>query len=195
VTSRVGVEIDEASGLRWRDGCLGPKVTRGYFDLSQVEADHENWQKANRGWGARAAKGSGVRGGPEGTRTSFFYNNSFAPFGRTWGAPFAPTGDCPIAAPPVVCDPFAPPDPLNPAATPCPPPAEGFVVVPNLRCMTLDEAAAALNVAGLAVGAVRPGDVENNDVVEESNPGAGTFLQPGNSVDLRFRERDKVGCG
>ena len=26
-------------------------------------------------------------------------------------------------------------------------------------------------------------------------PGAGALLQPGNSVDLRFRERDRVGCG
>jgi membrane peptidoglycan carboxypeptidase len=193
-TSRVAVEIDEASGLLWQEGCAGPQVTRGFFDLSQVEADHEAWQKANADWGARAAKGAGVRGGPEGTRTSYFYNNSFAPFGRTWGAPFAPTELCPIVAPPVVCDPFAPPDPLDPFATPCVPPAEGFVVVPNLRCMSLEEAAAALNTAGLAVGDVK-GDPEDGDVVEETNPGAGTLLQPGNSVDLRFRERDKVGCG
>ena len=40
-------------------------------------------------WGARAARGSGVRGGPKGTRTAYFYNGAFAPFGRSWGAPFA----------------------------------------------------------------------------------------------------------
>jgi membrane peptidoglycan carboxypeptidase len=193
-TSRVTAQIDEASGLLWQVGCAGPEVTRGFFDLSQVDPDHPNWQEANADWGARAAKGAGVRGGPEGTRTSYFYNNSFAPFGRTWGAPFAPTELCPIVAPPVVCDPFAPPDPLNPFATPCPPPAEGFVVVPNLRCMSLEEAAAALNTAGLAVGDVK-GKPEEGDVVEETNPGAGALLQPGNSVDLRFRERDRVGCG
>ncbi len=190
-TSRVAVHIDGATGLRWQEGCVGPRVTRGFFDLSRVEADHENWQKANANWGARAARGAGVRGGPEGTRTSYFYNNSFTPFGRTWGAPFAPSGRCPIAAPPVVCDPFAPPDPANPAA--CPPPAEGFVVVPNVRCMTLGEAAGTLNTAGLAVGNVR-GDDEGG-VVSDMNPGPGTFLQPGNSVDLRLRERDKAGCG
>ena len=194
-TSRVAVQVDEASGLLWQEGCAGPQVTRGFFDLSLVEADHENWQAANADWGARAAQGAGVRGGPEGTRTSFFYNNSFAPFGRTWGAPFAPTELCPIVAPPVVCDPFAPPDPLDPFATPCVPPAEGFVVVPNLRCLSLGEAAAALSTAGLAVGDVRPGNIDDNDVVEESNPGAGTLLQPGNSVELRFRDRDRVGCG
>ena len=129
-TSRVGMRVDEASGLRWQEGCAGPEVTRGYFDLSEVEASHENWQKANAGWGARAAKGSGVRGGPEGTRTSYFYNNSFAPFGRTWGAPFAPTALCPIV-PVIDCgvfvpdpnDPFAPPpDPNLPPPEECLPP-------------------------------------------------------------------------
>ncbi|MDO8483517.1 MAG: transglycosylase domain-containing protein [Candidatus Limnocylindrales bacterium] len=111
-TSRVALRIDEASGLLWQEGCAGPEVTRGFFDLSEVEASHESWQKANAEWGARAARGAGVRGGPEGTRTSYFYNNSFAPFGRSWGAPFAPTALCPIVA--VICDPFIPPDPNNP---------------------------------------------------------------------------------
>ncbi len=103
--------IDEASGLLWQEGCAGPQVTRGFFDLSRGRGElPENWQKANADWGARAARGSGVRGGPEGTRTSYFYNNSFAPFGRTWGASFAPTALCPIV--PVICEPFFP-DPLN----------------------------------------------------------------------------------
>ena len=34
-------------------------------------------------------------GDPKGTRTAYFYNGSFAPFGRTWGAPFAPTSALP----------------------------------------------------------------------------------------------------
>jgi membrane peptidoglycan carboxypeptidase len=195
-TSRITLDIDEASGLRWQEGCAGPKVARGFFDLSNVEADHENWQKANAAWGARAAEGSGVRGGPEGTRTSFFYNNSFAPFGRSWGAPFAPTELCPIV--PVICDPFAVPDPLDPFATPCVPPTPPpgtFVAVPDLRCMTLDQAAEALTVAGFAIGSVKPDDISDRDVVAEQNPPPGTQLEQGNSVDLRFRERNKVrGC-
>jgi penicillin-binding protein 1A len=194
-TSRIAVQIDEASGLLWQEGCAGPQVTRGFFDLSQVEADHEAWQKANAGWGARAARGSGVRGGPEDTRTSYFYNNSFAPFGRTWGAPFAPTQTCePV---PVVCDPFAPLDPNNPAATPCiPPPPEVGVVVPALRCMTLEEAANALTQAGLAVGEIRGGNLRDNDVVVDSDPDAGAQVAQGTSVDLRFRQRNRVeGCG
>ena len=77
-------------GLLWQDGCVGPKVTKGFFDLTEVESNFPAWQKANRLWGARAAKGPGTRGGPEGTRTSYFYDGSFAPFGKSWGAPFAP---------------------------------------------------------------------------------------------------------
>jgi membrane peptidoglycan carboxypeptidase len=114
-TIRVSREIDRASGLLWREGCVGPKVTKGFFNLNDVEANFPNWQKADRNWAARAAKGPGRRGGPEGTRTSYFYNNSFAPFGRSWGAPFAPTQKCPLApaeTPPPIpsCDPSIPPE-------------------------------------------------------------------------------------
>jgi hypothetical protein len=114
-TIRVSREIDEASGLLWRQGCVGPKVTKGFFNLNDVEANFPNWQKADRNWAARAAKGPGRRGGPEGTRTSYFYTNSFAPFGRSWGAPFAPTQKCPLApveTPPPIpsCDPSIPPE-------------------------------------------------------------------------------------
>ena len=194
-TSRITLDIDEASGLLWQEGCAGPKVAHGFFDLANVEADHAGWQLANAEWGARAAEGSGVRGGPEDTRTSYFYNNSFAPFGKTWGAPFAPTELCPIVQ--VVCDPFATPDPLDPFATPCvpppPPPGVGVgVAVPNLQCMTLEQAADALTVAGFAVGNVRPGNIGEGDVVDDTNPPAGALLQQGNSVDLRFRERDRI---
>jgi hypothetical protein len=48
-----------------------------------------------------------VRGGPEGTRTAYFHDGRFAPFGRTWGARFAPSKECPLApvvTPPPVCD-------------------------------------------------------------------------------------------
>ena len=127
-TSRVALGIDSASGLLWQEGCAGPEVTQGFFDLAGVEANHPNWQLANADWGARAAKGAGTSGGPERTRTSYFYNNSFAPFGRTWGAPFAPTELCPIvnvtcqpAVPPNPNDPFAPPDPNDPFNGVCQP--------------------------------------------------------------------------
>jgi penicillin-binding protein 1A len=121
---RVSLVVDAASGLLWQDGCVGPKVTRGYFDLSEVESKFPAWQKANRAWAARAAKGPGVRGGPEGTRTSYFYSNSFAPYGRSWGAPFAPRSKCPLAPPPTP-PPCQPGDPEQPCVSPPPGPGNG----------------------------------------------------------------------
>ena len=129
-TIRVAASIDKATGLLWHDGCAGPKVTKGFFNLSEVESNFPTWQKANANWGARAARGSGVRGGPKGTRTAYFYNGAFAPFGRTWGAPFAPTAQCPLYTPPQYCDPFAPTPVPSAAEPPCialptPPPFGG----------------------------------------------------------------------
>ncbi len=119
-TTRIGVAIDAASGLRWQNGCQGPRVTRGFVDLSEVESNFPAWQRANVAWGARAARGSGVGGGLKGTRTSYFYNGAFAPFGRSWGAPFAPTRVCPKYTPPVYCDPneLPTPEPSLPAPDP-----------------------------------------------------------------------------
>src|SRR3954464_8068159 len=124
-TVRKAVSVDAATGLLWRDGCAGPKVTRGFFNLSEVESNFPNWQRANANWGARAARGSGVGGGPKGTRTAYFYNGAFAPFGRSWGAPFAPTRLCPIYVPPTICGPEGPP---SPDATP---PPDNCIPPPN----------------------------------------------------------------
>jgi membrane peptidoglycan carboxypeptidase len=123
---RVAATIDAASGLLWRDGCVGPKVTRGFFDMSSVEANFPAWQRADAAWASRAARGSGVGGGPKGTRTSYFYNGAFAPYGRTWGARFLPTKKCPFAPPPTLCDPLTLPSPEpglpEPTCAPTPPP-------------------------------------------------------------------------
>ena len=131
-TIRVSRDIDSASGLLWQDGCAGPKVTKGFFNLNEVDSNFPNWQRADRGWAARAAKGPGVRGGPEGTRTAYFYNGQFAPFGHSWGAPFAPREKCPIApvvTPPPSCDPFNPetclPPPPGQSGKPTKPPHGG----------------------------------------------------------------------
>jgi len=124
-TIRISLEVDKASGLLWREGCVGPKVQRGFFDLREVESNFPNWQKANRGWAARAARGAGVRGGPEATRTAYFYAGDFRPFGSSWGAPFAPRQKCPLAPPPTPppCDPLA--SPLPSVACVNPPPENG----------------------------------------------------------------------
>jgi len=134
------LDIDEATGLLWQDGCTGPMVRQGFLDFSGVEARFPAWQQFTQGWAARAAIGPGRGGGPDEkpTKTSFFYNNSFAPFGRTWGGAFAPTEVCapvqpPICDPGTIFDPFATPDPFatfDPFATPLPTPCIEPVVTP-----------------------------------------------------------------
>ena len=110
------VDIDAASGLLWQDGCVGPMKTVGALDFSQVEAAYPAWQKADNGWTKRAARGSGVAGGPKGTRTAYFYGTGFYPFGRTWGGIFAPSQLCPLAPAPT-------PPPCDPLGLFCPPPS------------------------------------------------------------------------
>ncbi|MCI0584295.1 MAG: transglycosylase domain-containing protein [Chloroflexi bacterium] len=121
----IELDIDEATGLLWQDGCTGPMVKEGFLDFSKVEPRFPAWQQYTQEWAARAARGAGVSGGPEKTATIYFYNNSFAPFGKTWGGVFAPTEVCaplepPICEPGTSFDPFATPDPSGaPLPTPC----------------------------------------------------------------------------
>jgi membrane peptidoglycan carboxypeptidase len=111
-------DVDEATGLLWQDTCTGPKVTKGFVTFNTGEPNFPAWAKYNRGWAARAAKGPYVRGGPEGTRTVYFYNGAFQPFGSSWGGPFAPTKKCePLPPSPTPCDPLL----LLPCETPGPP--------------------------------------------------------------------------
>ena len=51
-----------------------------------LETGFANWMEASRDWLRRADRGPGTAGGPDRTRTSYFYNNSFNPYGRSWGA-------------------------------------------------------------------------------------------------------------
>jgi penicillin-binding protein 1A len=98
--TKVGVEVDSATGKLWQEGCLGPMEVQGFLDLSSVEADFPAWKPFTDGWIARAQKGPGVAGGPEKTRTSYFYENGvWTPYGESWGAPFPPTETCDIVVP------------------------------------------------------------------------------------------------
>jgi membrane peptidoglycan carboxypeptidase len=136
----VELDIDQATGLLWQDGCTGPMVRQGFLDFSNVEPRFPAWQQFTQEWAARAAMGPGRGGGPDEkpTKTSYFYNNSFAPFGRTWGGTFAPTAVCapvqpPICDPGTIFNPFATPDPFatfDPLATPGPTPCIQPVVTP-----------------------------------------------------------------
>jgi membrane peptidoglycan carboxypeptidase len=125
--TKVPKAIDKATNKLWAEGCTGPKVTRGFLDFSRVDAAFPRWQRYDRGWAARAAKGSGVSGGPEGTRTAYFGFGSRLPFGASWGAPFPPKATCtplpsPSPSPSSDCHPvFGCPSPSGlPEPTPTP---------------------------------------------------------------------------
>jgi membrane peptidoglycan carboxypeptidase len=116
--TKVGIAVDSSSGLLWQDGCLGPMEVRGFLDFSNVEADYPQWRSFTDDWIARAQKGPGVAGGPEKTRTTYFYENGvWNPYGSTWGAPFPPTETCEIVVPSPEpspsFDPFASPSPTE----------------------------------------------------------------------------------
>jgi membrane peptidoglycan carboxypeptidase len=118
----VDVQIDSATGLLWQDGCTGPMQTKRFLDFSQAEPGFPQWQRYTQEWAQRAARGAGVRGGPKGTRTMYFYNLSFHPFGATWGGKFKPTEVCTalVPCPPPVFPPTPEPSIVIPCFTPEP---------------------------------------------------------------------------
>ena len=112
--------------------------------LSQVgyEGRFSNWLAADRDWLRRAEIGPGTAGGPDRSRTTYFYNNRFQPFGRSWGPLFGGEG-CASPSPSPSCIPLPTPDengivpsieipsPVEsaggsapPVAVPCPSPSE-----------------------------------------------------------------------
>ncbi len=198
--TKVGVDIDTVTGLLWQEGCLGPMETRGFLDLSGIEQGFPNWKPYTDDWIARARKGPGVAGGPDKTRTSYFYNRSYQPYGASWGAPFAPTETCtPLPPQPsiVPCDPTLGPCPppcdptLGPCETPSIPPTA--VIVGDYRCQSLDQVAESLTANQLAIGDVTPNDPGPDWVVSEQQPPPGTVVVPGTSVDLKLADPRKVG--
>ncbi len=81
----------------WQEGCFGIPETKGFLALEGVEAGHPDWQQANLDWINRARQGPGVAGGPDPavpTKTSYLFRQGMTPYGRSWGAPFAPTATC-----------------------------------------------------------------------------------------------------
>jgi membrane peptidoglycan carboxypeptidase len=73
------------------------------------ESQHDNWIAADREWIRRAQRGPGVRGGPDGTRTAYFYNALYMPYGHSWG-PLLGGGSCRTPEPSVSCFPVPTPD-------------------------------------------------------------------------------------
>jgi membrane peptidoglycan carboxypeptidase len=98
-TTKVSVGIEKESGLLWQAGCPGTQVQRGYLRFDGVEPNPQ-WQEWVDKWVARARRGTGVRGGPDDTQTSYFYNRQYRPYGNSWGAPFAPRQRCTVGPSP-----------------------------------------------------------------------------------------------
>ena len=118
------IDIDAASGLRWQDGCVGPKKTVGALDFSQVDANHPNWQQADNGWARRAAARAGRRRRPEGHAHGVLLRRRLLPVrpdvGRDLRAdqavPARPAADAAAVRQPV--RPPCPPPSGEPAPTP-----------------------------------------------------------------------------
>jgi membrane peptidoglycan carboxypeptidase len=123
-TTKVSFDIDTTTNKLWTYDCPGVEGTKGFLDLSQVDTSQgePGWQTYDDIWIARARQGVGVRGGPNNGATMYFYQTGFwTPFGRTWGADFAPTDYCTsnTGTPPPT--PSATPTPLaTPTPTPTP---------------------------------------------------------------------------
>jgi membrane peptidoglycan carboxypeptidase len=120
--TKVPVDVDTDTNTLWTYDCPGTKVTKGFLDLSQIDAANPNFQKYDDIWIATAKKGVGTRGGPNNAPTNYFYETSFwippVQRGLGWGAPFAPTDSCTQSGttPPSG---WVPPTPSD-AATPVP---------------------------------------------------------------------------
>ena len=70
-TTKTPVDVDSVTNTLWTYDCPGTKVTNGYLNFSQVDANNPVWQKFDQIWASRAVKGSGVKGGPNNGATSW----------------------------------------------------------------------------------------------------------------------------
>ncbi len=102
--------------------CCRPRPACGVAVLSNAgfEDEHAAWLAADHGWLTRAEHGPGTRGGPQDTRTSYFYNGLYTPYGRSWGALVGGEGCAqPSPSPSASIDPCASPlAPADPSASP-----------------------------------------------------------------------------
>ncbi|MEO5941414.1 MAG: transglycosylase domain-containing protein [Candidatus Limnocylindrales bacterium] len=74
------------------------------------EHNFKNWMSADLDWLNRAKRGPGTSGGVNKTRTAYFYNGAYQPFGRSWGALVEGHG-CTAPSPSVTCYPIPTADP------------------------------------------------------------------------------------
>jgi membrane peptidoglycan carboxypeptidase len=98
------------------------------------ERNYDNWLIADRNWINRASRGAGVSGGVNKTRTSYFYNGSYTPYGKSWGALVEGRGCVgPSPSPTPSCIPLPTPDAsgvIPSFVLPTPDPSGGVVALP-----------------------------------------------------------------
>jgi penicillin-binding protein 1A len=135
--TKIPLDVDTVSNTLWTWDCPGVKDTKGYLDLSKVDAANPNYQSFDQIWIDRARTGVNKKGGPNNGATMYFYKTGFwTPYGDTWGAPFAPTTYCtentgtpppsPTETPTPEPTPTETPTPEpTPTATPAPTPTPG----------------------------------------------------------------------
>lgn len=158
------VAIDPFSGLRpspdgeaveeWfltgtapRDALAAGQCGIDVVRVVGVETGHESWMAGTRDWLRRAQRGPGRAGGPDRTRTSYFYNFSFNPYGRTWG-PLVDGEGCGEPSPSPSCYIVPTPDPSTgvtpsfvvpspsgsePVPQPCPSPTPSIEASPSIE--------------------------------------------------------------
>ena len=91
-------------------GCRRARCGIEALEATRHEPKFPNWMDADRDWLRRAQRGVGVAGGPDRTRTAYFYNGQFSPYGRTWG-PFVTRNNCGASPSPTPsCIPLPTPD-------------------------------------------------------------------------------------
>jgi membrane peptidoglycan carboxypeptidase len=131
------------------DGICGQQV----LELPGIhEHEFSNWMTADLDWLSRAKRGPGTAGGVNGTRTAYFYNGLFRPYGSSWGALVEGHG-CALPSPTVTCYPVPTPDPstgivpsfqipsadpsanivFEPCATPIPTPSAAPSIEPSIE--------------------------------------------------------------
>jgi membrane peptidoglycan carboxypeptidase len=146
-------------GTEPKDAIAAGDCGRAVLDSPGVyENRFKNWMTADLDWLNRARFGPGRAGGVNGTRTAYFYNGLFQPYGRSWG-PLVEGHGCTAPSPSVTCYPVPTPDPsgvvpsfvvpsadpsanlvFEPCPTPKPPPSAPASVEPSTPAPTPTEA-------------------------------------------------------
>jgi membrane peptidoglycan carboxypeptidase len=110
-----GKSIDEwfISGTVPQDSVPVGSCGEAVLNLPSIfENRYKAWLSADVDWLSRAARGPGSAGGVNGTRTAYFYNGLFQPYGRSWGALVEGHG-CTAPSPSTTCYPVPTPDPSS----------------------------------------------------------------------------------